>query len=270
MNKTIKRSTSYHAQALTRGLEILSYLGDSPNKFESLHTLHEVSNLPKSTLIRLLTVLEQNKYVRKVDQNNYRIGSAVVGLAETYQRNTGVIEISSPYLSSLARIYGHTAEIGILEDSRVHIINRQIPNRKLRFESKVGSKLPCHCTAQGKILLAGISENRSFDVLMASSPFESFTTHTLMAPEEIMADVVRSKDRGYAINCEEFHKGVCAIAVPIRNSKSCRAWKAAISFTGPTAEITGLQKNEIVDALNESARSLSNDWDFKTAIETVY
>jgi len=270
MTQTIKKSTSYHAQALSRGLEILSYLSASSTGHESLNMLHETTALPKSTLIRLLTVLEKNHYVRRVNkENNYRLGSAVVDLAMSYHKRLSIKEISNPYLSSLSREFGHTAELGVLELDTVTLLNTHESNRKLRFHSKEGSNWPWHCTGLGKILLAGLDDSKAIKLLKNSSPFEKRTPLTLTAPEEIMADIARSKVRGYAISCEEHDEGVCAIAAPIRHDDTNMTWNAAVSITGPVGELVHETKDRIIKALKETSSAMSRDAELKNALQMM-
>ena len=270
MTQTIKKSTSYHAQALSRGLEILSYLSASSTGHESLNMLHETTALPKSTLIRLLTVLEKNHYVRRVNkENNYRLGSAVVDLAMSYHKRLSIKEISNPYLSYLSREFGHTAELGVLELDTVTLLNTHESNRKLRFHSKEGSNWPWHCTGLGKILLAGLDDSKAIKLLKNSSPFEKRTPLTLTAPEEIMADIARSKVRGYAISCEEHDEGVCAIAAPIRHDDTNMTWIAAVSITGPVGELVHETKDRIIKALKETSSVMSRDAELKNALQMM-
>ena len=256
----IKKSTAYHAQALSRGLNILTYLASSPNKSESLVNLNDFTKLPKSTLIRLLTVLENNRFVTKIDDSNrYRLGSAVVDLAASYDRNSSIRELTTPFLRSLATGIGHTVELGVLENYKLTLINVQQSDRNLRFHSKIGSSWPINCTSLGKILLAGLNDNKAYELLMNSAPFEQRTNSTLIAPEEIMADVARSKIRGYAISQEEHNEGVCALGVPIRNNDTVLNWKTAISITGPVGEMTGSKKSVLVNQLKETASRMYED-----------
>ena len=263
----IQKSTTYHSQALTRGLDILSYLSSSPNKAESLNSLHNFTKLPKSTLIRLLAVLEKNHFVVKVnDDNLFRLGSAVINLAASYDRNSSIRERSTPFMNSFAVQFGHTVELGILEKGKVTLLNVQQSDRKLRFHSRIGSSWPINCTSLGKILLAGLKDDKAYEILMESLPFEQRTNATLIAPEEIMADVARSKVRGFAISHEEHDDGVCAIGVPIRQNLNELNWSAAISITGPSGEMDGMKRNVLIDKLKDMAMAMCQDKELTESI----
>ncbi len=266
----IKRVTSYHAQALTRGLDLLRFLGESPNKTESLNSLHSITGLPKSTLVRLLTVLENRRFIVKIsNQNLYRLGSAVVDLASAYDKNSSIRERSTPFLRELASKFGHTVELGMLESSKVTLINVQQSDRNLRFNSKIGSSWPINCTSLGKILLAGLNDNKAYEILMKAHSFEQRTTYTLTSAEEIMADVARSKVRGYAISCEEHDEGVCALGVPIKTDEQTLNWNAALSITGPIGEMSDKNKKVLVNQLNETALLISSDPEIQSAFRVA-
>ena len=87
----INKTTSYHAQALKRGLQILGYLRVSSKKTESLGSLHKITGLPKSTILRLLEILENHNYVVKIDdQNFYRLCGAIINLASAYDQTSSI------------------------------------------------------------------------------------------------------------------------------------------------------------------------------------
>ena len=262
----IKKVTAYHAKALTRGLDLLKFVGASANKTESLNSLHNITGLPKSTLVRLLTVLENERFIVKTaDQNLYRLGSAVVDLASSYDKNSSIRERSTPLLRGLASRFGHTVELGILEAEKVTLLNVQQSDRKLRFHSKTGSSWPINCTSLGKILLAGLNDNKAYEILMNAQTFEKRTNFTLTTAEEIMADVARSKVRGYAISSEEHDEGVGALGVPIRVGDQTLTWNAALAITGPIAELNGSNKESLILQLKETAALICSDPELKFA-----
>ena len=266
-----KKPTEYQSQALKRGLKILSILGQSPNRYESLATLHEATKLPKSTLVRLLTVLEANQYIKRVnDVPSFRLSYAVLDLADAYYRNSNIRDISLPYLSELTNKLQQTSGLGMLEKGKVALLSSREPDRQLKYSSKIGSSCPSHCTGLGKMLLGGMDDGTAFKTLMTSAPFKKHTRLTMTAPEEIMADVVRSKIRGYSISCEEEAVGVCSISAPIRLDTTDLNWKAAISISGPVGEMMTKQKDIIISELQDTAKAMYFDPDLNAAIKQFY
>jgi IclR family transcriptional regulator, pca regulon regulatory protein len=67
-------------------------------------------------------------------------------------------EIAAPYLRRLTDATGHTSNLAIRDDTDVILIDRVRgpPGRyhHLEFTLHVGSRIPAHCSATGKALLA--------------------------------------------------------------------------------------------------------------------
>lgn len=263
------KSTSYHAQALSRGLDILRRLARSSRKQESLAQLHEDTGLPKSTLIRLLTVLEQSGFVLRVDEvPNFRIGHAVMDLAEGYRRSSDIGALASPHLKRLADATNQTANLGVIDDASVVHLCVQEPNRALRFRSQTGSRDALHCTSLGKMLLAGMDGELALELLLKGD-LDKRTENTLSQPEDIMAEVARSRVRGFAIEDEESDRGVYCVAVPLTGQPVKRPWHACISLSGPAGEMKEPHRDGMVEALRTTAEAMSEDAELKGAL-SVY
>lgn len=260
------KSTSYHAQALTRGLDILRTLARSNRKQESLADLHQATDLPKSTLVRLLTVLEQSGFVLRVDDvPNFRIGHAVMDLAEGYRRSSDIGTLASPHLKRLAAKTNQTANLGVIDEASVVHLSVEEPDRALRFRSQTGSRDALHCTSLGKMLLAGMDGERALETLLKGE-LDQRTANTLTLPEDVMADVARSRVRGYAIEDEESDKGVYCVAVPMIEQPVKRPWHACISLSGPVGEMKEPHRDDMVEALRQTASDMARDAELKAAL----
>src|SRR5829696_1637501 len=134
------RSTNYHAQALTRGVALLRELAKATAPM-GLGDLHRETELPRSTLIRLLAALEADDLVVRIGERDatYALGHGVLTLAAGYRRTV---------------------------DAEAH--------RPIRFRSTSGSTDHAHCTGIGKMLLSQLSEGERTRHLPAE-PFPSFT-----------------------------------------------------------------------------------------------
>lgn len=261
------KSTSYHARALSRGLEILGCLAASTRQRETLADLHQLTGLPKSTLVRLLIVLEEAGYVHRIDDApTYRLGHAVAQLARGFHRASDVGELAKPYLRALAKKTNQTANIGVIDSNMVYHLCVQEPDRSLRFRSETGSRDSLHCTGLGKMLLAGLDDDLAL-ALLDNTDREARTPMTLTATEDIMADVTRSRIRGYAVDSEEGDLGVCCIAVPIAEYPASRPWHASVSLSGPSAELSDPHRDRLVQQLQSCATAMSKDAELMAALD---
>ena len=100
--------------------------------------------------------------------------------------------------------------------------------RSTPIVSRVGGRLPAHCTATGKVFLAFGSPERLREVVEAG--LARLTPRTIVMPGLLRQDLQRSLERGYGINREEAEVGVSAVAAPVFDHE--RRVIAAISITG--------------------------------------
>ncbi|WP_406275688.1 IclR family transcriptional regulator C-terminal domain-containing protein [Actinacidiphila glaucinigra] len=87
--------------------------------------------------------------------------------------------------------------------------------------SRVGGRLPAHCTATGKALLAYGTPPGLAAVLGVG--LRRRTQRTIVVPRLLLQDLVRTRARGYAVNWEEAEVGVSAVAAPSTGRGSARA-----------------------------------------------
>ncbi|MGH7126647.1 MAG: IclR family transcriptional regulator domain-containing protein [Stellaceae bacterium] len=76
----------------------------------------------------------------------------------------------------------------------------------------VGQRAPAHCSATGKAILAF----REGFAVPTAAPLIRFTSTTIDDPAALARELALVHKRGYAVNQEEWRRGVCAIAVPLR------------------------------------------------------
>lgn len=258
-------SANYHANALARGLGLMERLAASPRPL-TLSDFSASTELPKSTLVRLLAVLVELEYIVRVDeQPSFRLGHKVQHLARAYESSLDIAAVASGFLQAVADETGHTCNLGVLDAAQVLHLCVEQPDRPLRFNSEPGSRDHLYCTGLGKMLLSGLSDEDALGRLPAS-PWESFTPHTLTEPPAFKKDLKRIRERGYAVDDNERSAGLRCVAVGIRIDERLLA---AVSLSGPAAEFTPARQKEYVTELSGLADRLSADQDFVVAITNL-
>jgi DNA-binding IclR family transcriptional regulator len=258
-------SSNYHAHALARGLALLEQIGSSPHP-QTLNDLSDSTNLPKSTVVRLLSVLSQMEYTVRVDDRPaYRLGHMVQRLANSYVSALDLSVVAESHLSAVAQRTGQTTNLGVLDGSQVLHICVSEPERSLRFTAEPGSRDHAYCTGLGKLLLAGIDRSKLASVT-PPEPFPSFTENTITTLDKLKRDLARIAQRGWALDDNERSAGLRCVAVPVKVDGEQRA---AVSVSGPSAEFTPATREFYIEQLNAVADDLRNDPDFVAAIRIV-
>jgi DNA-binding IclR family transcriptional regulator len=220
--------------AVDKAVGLLKILGDGTPE-AGVSELARRLHVHKSTVSRLLTTLERQGLVeRNPDTDKYRLGFELVRLAGQVERHGGLVELARPALEALSHAAGETINLALPDGEQVINIY-QISSRHLVKDTNwVGRRTPYHCAANGKALLAWLPEAEVVQRLPAR--LFAFTLHTLIDRQDLLADLARARQQGYAVANEELEIGLIAIAAPVRDERG--EVVAAVSVSGPAYRIT--------------------------------
>ncbi|HET8579321.1 MAG TPA: IclR family transcriptional regulator, partial [Methylomirabilota bacterium] len=174
-------------------------------------TLTELSRaveLPKPTAYRLVAALAGLGLLRKDPlTRRYGAGEALQALAFRAIR-AGVCHTPRRFhMQQLADRVGERVNLGVLSaDKEPHVAwaDSVSPLREgTRLDVDPGLRLPLHCTANGKLLLAYAPPDFRKRVL-GSAPYRTYARTTLTSARELRAELDRIRERGFAEDNEEF------------------------------------------------------------------
>jgi DNA-binding IclR family transcriptional regulator len=260
----VPAGANYHTHALTRGLLILDLLAAHRGPL-TLQDLHTRSDLPKSTLVRLLSALSDEEFIVRVDQRPaYRLGHKVLALARSYVTSLDVTELAGPSLSEVAQMTGHTCNLGVLDGRDVVHVAVEHSNRPLRFDSRVGERARTYCTGLGKMLLSGLPDNEVQDHIPRK--LDRLTDTTITSRAALLKDLGAIRERGFSIDNSEHSPGLSCVSVPVVVEGHV---VAAVSVSGPAGEFDDASRASYVQALSAAAKQLSADADVVNALAQV-
>lgn len=245
----------YNIEALTRGLEILSLFSTETPWLSLMEVVHALG-INKSTAYRVLSTLEALGYLqRDPTTRRYRPSLKVLELGFTALNSLEVRQVARPYLERLAQEVNETVSLGMLDGLRVVYIDR-VRNRSIvGVVLGVGSHVPAHCTALGKVLLADLKPEE-LEARFAHHPLIALTPRSIVDPVKLFEELESIRQRGYAINDEELAIGLRAVAAPIRDFSQKTV--AAINVSGAVTTIS-LERleSELAPAVLETAAQIS-------------
>ena len=96
-----------------------------------------------------------------------------------------------------------------------------------RVVARTGSRLPAHCTVQGKIMLAHMTRAEVKRILREHG-MQAYTTNTYRSYEELEPELRRIREQGYAVDNSEYHAGLCSVAAPIYEENGACAYSFSI------------------------------------------
>ncbi|MDH3639069.1 MAG: IclR family transcriptional regulator [Gammaproteobacteria bacterium] len=231
----------------------------------SLAYLTEELSLAKPTIHRILRQLEQASLIQRAPQKDrYWIGPRLNALAAKTLGSRNQPLPTRSILERLVEKLGETCNLGILDQHEVVYLERVECNFPLRFELKIGSRVPAHCTAIGKLLLAHLAQDARERVLTAS-PLKRYTENTIVDRDKFDWELAKIRQQGYSTNDQEYVPGLIAVAVPITDAQN-RAI-AAVAIHAPTVRLDLKAAISHIPALQAAALQLTAAWELHTAKE---
>jgi DNA-binding IclR family transcriptional regulator len=164
------------------------------------------------------------------------------------------------YLERLVLETGETAHICVLDENRMLSIANVESPRTLRTPSTVGRRTHLHCTSVGKALLAHLPMEEQNE-LIKKLELTAYTRHTLTKPSRLKAELKLIRQRGYAIDDEEFEEGLRCIGAPVMDYSG--GVVAAMSIAGPTFRLTEGRIPMVAGSVIHAAGELSAELGYK-------
>jgi len=232
-------------------------------------------DIPKSTCTYILTRLEGEKFVvRHKITGRYTVGLNTLSLAHDALREIRFPAIAEPTLYRLAERTGLVAILGAVEGDRVLTVDRVESPDFMRDSAEkgrsrwrfyptrehrgIGAEYSLHASALGRVVLAHLPPQDLSEIL-EKIPLTKFTPKTIVSKAELLIELERIRERGYAITDQQSHLDTRAIAAPIveangevRASVCIAGSRLSPAFRGLSGLITSVQ-----EAGKEISRCLS-------------
>ena len=218
-----------------RSLRLLALLADEGRAL-SLADLAARLALPKGTAHRIcMQLLAGGFLARDLDERSFTVGPALRQLAFDTLNHGVVRGLRHEVLAELVAKVGETCNFTTLDGTQVLYLDRVEAQWPLRLTLDIGSHVPLHCTASGKLFLAQMPQ-AARDALIAQLPLPKMTRNTIASAKGLRAECERIAQQGYSCDREEFIAGLIAVAVPVPGSDG--RTRAAIAVHAPVARLT--------------------------------
>ncbi len=183
-------------------------------------SLCELLGLPKPTVHRLLQTAETEGFLqRSLDGRSYGPGKRMRKLATNTLSSQRIRTERLRIMRDLAADVGETCNLAAPGRDGMVYLDRVETHWPLRIQLPVGTQVPFHCTASGKMYLSSLPGNK-LDRLLSSVQLEKRTGKTLIDPDELKHELAETKSRRFSVDNEEFMDGMTAIAVGIRDDQA--------------------------------------------------
>lgn len=213
--------------ALLKGLAITEKVVQADRPVSSAY-LAEVLDYPKASVHRICQQLESEGVLqREPDGKRFMGGKRLRALALATLSNSTLSAARHIVLESLSEELGETCNLTALDGHEVVYLDRVESNWPYRIHLPVGSHLPLHCTATGKLFLAYMKSAQRRQMLK-SLKLTAHTELTITGAEALEAELDKIVENGFSFDSGEYLEGMIAIAVPVINPEGQSVMALAI------------------------------------------
>jgi DNA-binding IclR family transcriptional regulator len=246
-------------QSVDRAVSILDMLAQ--NGWSGGSEVARELGVHRSTALRLLGTLQRHGLVeRDVRTAKYRLGTRLQQLASVVTGELNLRDQARPICERLAATLGETVTLDLLDRDEILPIEQATGSSSFVSVSWLGRRTPIHCTASGKVILAFGPETLRQRVL--SGLLERRTSHTIVDPAALQAELEEVREAGYGRTSEELEIGLSAIAAPVLSVDGRVV--AALDVSGPTHRLAAAESPALVELTCAAAADLSRRLGYRT------
>lgn len=195
----------------------------------SFQEIIELSGIPKTSVYRMLTSLEEMELLDKGADAKYRLGLSFLKFGHLVSSRLDIRKVAYPVIEDLHRDVKEAVNLIVRDGDEAIYIEKLDTNQKVRLYTAIGRRSPLYAGACSRIILTYLLD-AEIDVYMNSTELKSFAMGTITDKARLYEVIKQSREDGYTISHSELENHTSAIAAPIFDHKGDIA--AGISIAG--------------------------------------
>ncbi|CBG75061.1 putative repressor of aceBA operon [Streptomyces scabiei 87.22] len=216
-------------KSVTRSLRILEAV--ARHQPVTVGELTRLFGLPKSTVQRTLVTLNEAGWLRanRKDTTRWEIGARVLAVRPAALQGSSLFAAAREPMIRLRDALDETIHLAVPDAlNGMVVVDRVDCDHAVRTFHAIGATSPLHATAAGHTVLAHLPKSEVDE--FTARTLEGYGEETITDPRELRAELERVRERGYAVNHNQYVQGVCAIAAPVLDAAGAPLAAVAISL----------------------------------------
>jgi DNA-binding IclR family transcriptional regulator len=248
------KKITYSAPSVKKAFKILHVISDASNGL-GISDLSKQLKIGKSTVHGITSALEElGVLMRDPKGKKYNIGFTLLELKKKAYGKVKLRDMAKIPMEKLMEKIGETVFLGVLNGDHVTILDMVESHNEMKITSPPGTRIPLLAGAIGKIFLAQFEEKKAKEVIQKIG-LVRFTSKSIVDQKKFLKEVEETKQRGYAIDDEEYMIGVRAIASPIQVASSPLA---AIWVVGFTSSLHDKKMEKVILEIQKTAQEINH------------
>jgi DNA-binding IclR family transcriptional regulator len=252
---TRRREEENTIKSLVKALNILKLFSPGKNEW-TVRDMVEALGYHKSSVQRLVTTLEAHGFLERSQppRSRFVLGPIVLMLGNVASQSIDLRAVARPYLQRLVEETGETAHLCVVDQSQCYYLDKIDSPQAVRIATYVGQRLHLHCSAVGKALLSGMTEEE-VDHVIDDCGLPRFTETTITDRQALFDELECIRREGLAQDNAEYEASLRCVAAPVRDSFGLVV--AAISVAAPVQRFTADQLIRFGRSVKETAEQVS-------------
>jgi DNA-binding IclR family transcriptional regulator len=217
-----------------------------------------LTGLDKPQAQRCTHTLAATGYLEKHPQTGrFCLGKKCLDLSFHFLRSHPLVTTATPILLQLRRDCGERTNLSLFDGTTlVYVIRLHGKREYPQFSTLIGRRMPTYCSAGGRATLAALPDAEVREILDASD-LEPMTPDTVTDPDRILAEIAKTRDRGYGFVVNESAPSEVTVAAAVLDS--ARRPIAAVHVAGSLTKWAPAEYEERFSPyVVETARALSH------------
>jgi DNA-binding IclR family transcriptional regulator len=243
-------------QSIERAAAILRLLSGRQRRLGVADLAGELG-LAKGTVHGLLRTLQQVGFVEQdPDSGKYQLGAALLHMGSSYLDGNELRTRALNWSDSLASRTQEAVRIGTLHSGRVLIVHHVFRPDDTLQTLDVGSLLPAHSSALGKVLLA--DHEYVADELIAAG-LDAYTDSTITDAKRLRRELAQVRERGWAVDAGETLPSQVSLAAPITDRTGRTVGAMGIFGTAARLLLAHRPQPELLSSVQDAAQAVSRE-----------
>lgn len=249
-----------YVQSVVKALDLLDCLAQNRCPM-ALGELARATGMPKATVHGLLASLCLGGAVEQsgVD-GKYRLGVRLFEYGCAVSASWDVVGCSREQMNHIALQTGSSVILSGLQGREAMVLEMVEATGAFRVVSEKGSRVPLHCTSQGKLLLAYLPAGERRRAL-AELDFTAYTPHTIDSRERLEAELELVRQQGYAVENGEYRVGLRSVSAPVFSVEGQVRW--AIGIVGMFRRVRSEEFQHARELVCRAAERISYDMGYR-------
>jgi len=249
------KSTDF-VQSLERGLSVIRAF-DVENPELTLSEVAQRTDLTRAAARRFLLTLQKLGYVRS-DNKRFALRPRILELGYAYLSALALPEVAMPHLEQLVAEVQMSSSVSVLDDRDIIYVARVMTKRIMSVNINVGTRLPAVSTSMGRVLLAGLDDEK-LEEFLDRVELVAHTEATIVDRAALRDTVQEVRETGWSMVDQELELGLRAIAVPLRDASGRTI--AAMNLSAPAMAVSAEEVIErFLPSLQRHAVALEEDF----------